>query len=303
MTLEKESEIGILGGVAEFGEMIKISHTLFAMPFAIGSALLAASLYDTQQMALSWTPLLQVIVAIAFARTAAMSFNRWADRNIDGNNPRTADRSIPAGRLSPGQVMTASLVSILGFIVTCAWISTAALLLAPLVLIVVLGYSYTKRVTWLSHVVLGIGLGLAPVGAWLVVTGELGHPVPWILGTAVLFWSAGFDIVYACQDVEVDKAQSLNSIPARFGVSRALVISRWFHGMMLIFLSWLCFELDFPVTLLCATLITAALLAWGHRLVNSEYRKVGKIENARLEFNVAISLLFLISMGAEAFRS
>ena len=301
MTHTKGPDQGVLRSLVEFGEMIKISHTLFAMPFAVGAVFLATSLYDPQQISSGWLPILQVVIAVAFARTAAMSFNRWADRDIDSKNPRTAQRSIPAGRLKSGQVLAATIFSVLGFVATCAWISPTALLLSPVVLTVVLGYSYTKRVTWLCHTVLGTGLGLAPIGAWLVVTGDLSQPVPWILGTAVLFWSAGFDIVYSCQDIEVDQAQSLQSIPARFGVSSALVISRTFHGLMILTLGVLCFVLGFPVALMLATASAAILLIWGHLLIRTEYRSLNRIENPLLEFNISISGLFLVAMVAEVF--
>ena len=301
MTDTKGQRQGILGNLVEFGEMIKISHTLFAMPFAVGAVFLAFSQYDPQQISSGWFPILQVVIAVAFARTAAMSFNRWADSEIDGQNPRTAQRSIPAGRLKSRQVLAATVFSALGFLATCAWISPAALLLSPVVLIVVLGYSYTKRLTWLCHTVLGTGLGLAPVGAWLVVTGDLNQPVPWILGTAVLFWSAGFDIVYSCQDIEIDQAQSLQSIPARFGIPKALIISRIFHGIMILTLGVLCFVLAFLVALSLATACAAILLIWGHLLIRSEFRSLNRIENPLLEFNISISGLFLVAMVAEVF--
>ena len=301
MNPDSKATAGILNQLYEFGEMIKISHTLFALPFAIGAAFLAVSLQDSHLPAFGWTPFLQVVLAIAFARTSAMSFNRWADRDIDGKNPRTENRSIPAGRLTAGQVLTATMISIFGFVATCAWIGDQALLLSPIVLLVVLGYSYTKRLTWLCHAVLGIGLGLAPVGAWLVLTGDLADPLPWLLGTAVLFWSAGFDIVYSCQDVEVDKEQSLNSIPARFGIAKSLIISRSFHFVMIILMGLLYLELDRSLPLLVATLLTATLLCIGHLRIRSEFRKLKRIENALLEFNIAISFIFMLCMAAEVY--
>lgn len=301
MNPESRATAGFVGQLVEFGEMIKITHTLFALPFAIGAVFLAISLQGSNLLASGWTPFLQVVLAIAFARTSAMSFNRWADRDIDGKNPRTENRSIPAGRLTAGQVLAATIFSVFGFVTICAWIGEQALLLSPIVLLVVLGYSFTKRVTWLCHVVLGTGLGLAPVGAWLVITGNLSHPLPWILGTAVLFWSAGFDIVYSCQDVEVDKAQSLNSIPARFGIAKSLIISRSFHVVMILLLVGLYLELDQSVPVLVASLLTAILLLLGHLRIRAEYRKLNRIENALLEFNIAISFIFMLSMAAEVY--
>ena len=301
MNPESRATAGFVGQLVEFGEMIKITHTLFALPFAIGAVFLAISLQGSNLLASGWTPFLQVVLAIAFARTSAMSFNRWADRDIDGKNPRTENRSIPAGRLTAGQVLAATIFSVFGFVAICAWIGEQALLLSPIVLLVVLGYSFTKRVTWLCHVVLGTGLGLAPVEAWLVITGNLSHPLPWILGTAVLFWSAGFDIVYSCQDVEVDKAQSLNSIPARFGIAKSLIISRSFHVVMILLLVGLYLELDQSVPVLVASLLTAILLLLGHLRIRAEYRKLNRIENALLEFNIAISFIFMLSMAAEVY--
>ena len=300
MTAEIPAHRGFTGQLVEFGEMIKITHTLFALPFAIGAVFLAISLQEPLQSP-GWIPFLQVITAIAFARTSAMSFNRWADRHIDEKNPRTENRSIPAGRLSAGQVLTATVLSVMGFLLTCFWIGEQALLLSPVVLLVVLGYSYMKRLTWLCHAVLGVGLGLAPVGAWLVITGDLGNLLPWILGTAVLFWSAGFDIVYSCQDVDIDRAQGLNSIPARFGVPHALIVSRIFHGIMILLLGWLCLEMNNSIPLLVATIMTAILLCLGHFRIDSEFRRLNRIENALLEFNIAISFIFMIAMGTEIF--
>ncbi|HCW45351.1 MAG TPA: 4-hydroxybenzoate octaprenyltransferase [Planctomycetes bacterium] len=293
MIRSSDSPPGLMGSFIEFGEMIKISHTLFAMPFAIGAGFLAAS-ETTREIPHLVIAFLQIILAVAFARTAAMSFNRWADKDIDGKNPRTSERSIPAGRLSSGKVLTATIVSALGFIGICAWISPIALLLSPIVLLVVLGYSYTKRVTWLCHAVLGTGLGLAPVGAWLVVTGDLSHPIPWLLGTAVLFWTTGFDIIYACQDAEVDQAQSLNSIPACFGVGKALLISKLCHVMMVILLGGLCFVMGFPLSMVIATLITIVLLIIEHLIISKG--NLEKIEISFFQINIAISLMFLIAM-------
>ena len=139
------------------------------------------------------------------------------------------------------------------------------------------------------------------MGAWLVLTGDLADPLPWLLGTAVLFWSAGFDIVYSCQDVEVDKEQSLNSIPARFGIAKSLIISRSFHFVMIILMGLLYLELDRSRPLLVATLLTATLLCIGHLRIRSEFRKLKRIENALLEFNIAISFIFMLCMAAEVY--
>ena len=203
-------------------EMIKFQHTIFALPFALTGALLAAGGLP------SFRTLALIVAAAVFARTAAMSFNRWADAALDARNPRTADRAIPAGELRRPFVLGVALGSAGLFVICAALLNPLALWLSPVALVVLLGYSYTKRFTSFAHFVLGAALGIAPVGAWIAVRGDV-NATPILLGLGVLVWTAGFDLIYACQDVEFDVREGLFSIPARLGVPRALLLSRALH--------------------------------------------------------------------------
>jgi 4-hydroxybenzoate polyprenyltransferase len=203
-------------------EMIKFQHTVFALPFAFTAMLIAADGFPGA-ITVFW-----IVAACVFARTAAMSFNRWADRVIDARNPRTADRAIPAGLLSGRFVLLFAVLAAVGFITSAAMLNTLAFVLSPVALLILFGYSYAKRFTTLAHFVLGMALALAPVGAWVAVTGEIGLPAV-LLGLGVMLWTSGFDLIYACQDVEVDRNEGLYSIPSRLGVGAALQISRLVH--------------------------------------------------------------------------
>ena len=207
-------------------EMIKFSHTLFALPFALLSAVLAARGIP------DWGTLGKILLAMVGARSAAMAHNRLADRDIDAANPRTAARALPSGALSPGFVRLFLVASVAVFLAAAASLNRLTLLLSPVALGLVFLYSYTKRFTWASHFVLGLCLAIAPVGAWIAVRGELGL-VPILLGLAVLLWTAGFDVIYALQDEEHDRRTGLRSIPARWGAANALRISATLHVLMI----------------------------------------------------------------------
>jgi len=203
-------------------EMIKIEHTLFALPFAFLGMMLAAGGWP------SWGTVLWIVVAMVGARSAAMGFNRLVDRHIDAANPRTAGRALPAGQVSPGWV-AGFVVASAALLVVAGWqLNPLTLACAPVALAVVLGYSFTKRFTWASHLVLGLALGGAPIGAWIAVRGAFAG-TPFVLCGAVLLWVAGFDVLYSLQDVDFDRDTGLFSIPARFGVGRALWLSALFH--------------------------------------------------------------------------
>ncbi len=203
-------------------EMIKFQHTVFALPFALTSMLMAAGGLPSVWQGL-W-----IIAACVFARTAAMSFNRWADQNLDRNNLRTADRAIPAGMLNGRFVLGIAILSGMGFVFCAAMLNWLALALSPVALVILFGYSYAKRFTSLAHFILGIALALAPVGAWVAVKSEIGFSAIY-LGFGVMLWTAGFDLIYACQDVEVDRRDGLYSIPSRWGTATALHLSRGLH--------------------------------------------------------------------------
>jgi 4-hydroxybenzoate polyprenyltransferase len=210
-------------------EMIKFSHTLFALPFALYAAFLAAGGWPKLDI------LLKILAAMVGARSAAMAHNRLADRRIDAENPRTASRALPSGSLSVGFVRAFLVVSVAVFIAAAASLNPLTLALSPVALGLLLLYAYTKRFTALSHLVLGLCLALAPIGAWIAVRGSV-ETLPILLGLAVLFWTAGFDVIYALQDEEFDRRSGLKSIPARIGARRALVVSAVFHVAMAILL-------------------------------------------------------------------
>jgi 4-hydroxybenzoate polyprenyltransferase len=207
-------------------EMIKFEHTLFALPFAFLGMMLAAGGWP------SWRTVLWIVVAMVGARSAAMAFNRLVDRRIDAANPRTAGRALPAGQISPAAVTLFVVVSS-ALLVLAAWeLNPLAFYLSPLALFILFLYSYTKRFTWVAHLVLGLSLGGAPLGAWIAVRGGVAA-APFILTGVVLLWVAGFDILYALQDMEFDRRTGLYSIPARFGVVGSLWISGLLHAVML----------------------------------------------------------------------
>ena len=220
------------GRLAIILEMIKFEHTLFALPFAFLGMLLAAEGWP------SWRTVFWIVVAMVGARSAAMGFNRLADRAIDAANPRTASRALPAGLLTPGFVLLFVLASA-ALLVLAAWrLNPLALALAPLALLILCGYSYTKRFTWASHLLLGLAISGAPLGAWIAVRGDVA-PAPFLLAGAVLLWVAGFDVLYALQDLDFDRRAGLFSIPARFGTVPALWLSALFHATMLALLALL----------------------------------------------------------------
>lgn len=213
--------------VRVFLEMVKIEHSIFALPFAL-LGMMWGSILMTKSGWPGFAPFGWIVLAMVSCRSAAMAFNRIADRDIDAKNPRTVMRALPAGLLQLKQANLFLWVSIALFVLAAAMLNPLALALSPVALLFTLGYSLTKRFTWLCHFVLGFSLGIAPSAAWIGVTGSL-HPAPLVLTAAVTFWTAGFDIIYALQDEEFDATHGLKSIPSRFGRRRALTISRVCH--------------------------------------------------------------------------
>ncbi len=273
--------------------MIKIEHTLFALPFAFLGAVLAAGGLPTIRQVL-W-----IVVAMVGARSAAMAFNRIADRRFDAKNPRTATRAIPAGLLTVGFVWAFTIVSALLFLFAAAMLNRLTLVLAPVALASVLLYSLTKRWTQLSHLVLGWCLSIAPTGAWIAVRGEFGSVVPLILSLVVLLWTAGFDILYACQDYEFDRKEGLHSIPARFGISQALWISRSLHAGAFLALIWLYLIAGLGPLALAGVIATGALLLYQHRLVRAD--DLSRLNAAFFTTNAFVSLILLVTFGSAVF--
>ncbi|MBQ5692949.1 MAG: 4-hydroxybenzoate octaprenyltransferase [Alistipes sp.] len=210
--------------------LVKFSHTIFAMPFALMAFVFALKSTQTQ---FSWLLLLQVVGCMVFARNVAMGFNRWADRDIDGDNPRTANREIPAGKISPKSAMIFVIINALLFVAVSSSINLLTAILSPVALAVVIFYSYCKRFTSLAHLVLGLSLGIAPSAAYIAVTGTLTF-APCLISLLVLTWCGGFDIIYALQDLDFDRQRGLHSIPVRFGTKGALYISIALHAVSII---------------------------------------------------------------------
>lgn len=271
-------------------EMIKIEHTLFALPFAFLGALLAAKGIPTLWQ-ICW-----IVVAMVGARSAAMAFNRIADRYYDARNPRTAMRALPAGLLSLGFVWAFTIVSALIFLLAAAMLNRLTLILAPVALGSVLLYSLTKRWTRFSHFVLGWCLSIAPTGAWIAVRGQIDSPAPLILSLVVLLWTAGFDVLYACQDYEFDRSEGLYSIPARFGIARALWISRGLHLGAFAALVALYVVTGLGPLALIGVIMTAGLLLYQHRLVRAD--DLGRLNAAFFTTNAFVSVILLATFGS-----
>lgn len=224
-TLELKSS---LSGIKNYFSLVKFAHTIFAMPFALIGFFYGLKIIDYQLNRPWWMLFILVILCMVFARSAAMAFNRWLDAEYDAKNPRTLIREIPGGIISKRNAMIFVIMNCLAFIVTTYFINLMCLVLAPVALFVILFYSYTKRFTPLCHLVLGLGLSLAPIGAFIAVTGQFAL-IPVLFSFSVLFWVSGFDIIYALQDEEFDKENHLYSIPSWLGTTRALRVSEYLH--------------------------------------------------------------------------
>ena len=273
--------------------MIKVEHTLFALPFAFLGALLAANGLPALRQ-IVW-----IIVAMVGARSAAMAFNRIADRNIDARNPRTANRALPAGLLSVGFVWAFTILSAALFLFAAAMLNRLTLILAPVALASVLLYSFTKRWTQFSHLVLGWCLSIAPTGAWIAVRGEIGSAVPLLLSLVVLLWTAGFDVLYACQDYDFDRHEGLRSIPARVGIAQALWIARALHAGAFVALLALYFMTNLGAVAFAGVIATGALLIYQHRLVRAD--DLGRLNAAFFTTNAFVSVILLVTFGSAVF--
>ncbi len=275
-------------------EMIKFEHSIFALPFALTGALLAAR-YGQGQAWPSLRQILWIIVAMVGARSAAMTVNRIADVNYDRANPRTSNRALATGALSVGFAWVFTFVSA-GVLVIAAWrLNHLALELSPLALAVLFLYSYTKRFTMWSHLVLGFCLGMSPAAAWIAISGAL-DPRILILCAAVTLWVGGFDVLYACQDLDFDRRAGLYSVPKRFGIARALTIARVMHVVMVALLAWLAASFRLPWPAWTGIAVIAALLAYEHSLVHAN--DLRRLNAAFFAVNGYISLLFLLFWGA-----
>lgn len=274
----------------DFFSLVKFSHTVFALPFALIGFFLAVFHH---QYSFSWVTFLLVILCMVFARSAAMAFNRYADEHIDRQNPRTAQREIPAGVISRHSALLFVIANGLLFIIATYFINTLCFLLSPVALLVVLGYSYTKRFTSLSHLVLGLGLSLAPIGAYLAVTEQF-HILPLFYSFAVLFWVGGFDIIYALQDDDFDREENLYSLPAMLGRKKALLLSSAMHFISASFVIIAGFYADFGLWYWTGTAIFLILLIYQHTLVKPD--DLSRVNVAFFTTNGMASIVFAITV-------
>lgn len=274
-------------------EMIKIEHTLFALPFAFLGAVLAARGLPTVQQ------IIWITVAMVGARSAAMAFNRLADREIDAANPRTAMRAIPAGLLTTQFVSLFTLASAAIFFIAAYMLNSLTLWLSPVALASVLLYSYTKRFTSLSHLVLGWCLSIAPTGAWIAVRGAIDSPVPLLLSLAVMLWTAGFDVIYACQDYEFDVRAGLNSVPQRLGIPKALWVARALHLGMFVALLTVYRLTGLHWIGLIGVIATAVLLVYQHSIVKAD--DLSRLNAAFFTTNAFVSVILFATVAADIF--
>ncbi|MBN2745753.1 MAG: UbiA family prenyltransferase [Bacteroidales bacterium] len=256
--------------------MIKFAHSIFALPFALTGFFMALYINEVQ---FDYIKLIYIVLAMVFARNAAMGFNRFIDRNIDKDNPRTTMRELPAGIIKPQAALIFVIINSLLFWAVTWFINSLTFVLAPVALLVVLGYSLTKRITALCHLILGLGLSLSPIGAYLSITGAFDHWAPIALSFAVLFWTAGFDIIYALQDDEFDQGKKLYSIPQTFGRPKSLFISRILHliSALLIILSGFLFDANYVYFIGSAIFIV--FLINQHRIV-----RINDLSNVNMAF-------------------
>ena len=280
-------------------DMIKFEHSIFALPFALTGAMLAlrASSFAVPDLL---PKLLWILAAMIGARSAAMAFNRLVDAAIDGRNPRTRSRHLPAGLLSPRFVWIFFVAAAALLFLAASQLNPLCLTLAPLALAIVCFYSYTKRFTALAHLVLGFALGIAPMAAAIAITGVIHWRLLW-LTAAVTFWTAGFDIIYSCQDYEFDRREGLHSIPARLGIAPALHLSRALHLTMLLCLLVLWAEFDLGPLALAGLAAVALLLLYEHRLVRAD--DLSKVDAAFFTMNGWVSVLFFAFWAADSWFS
>ncbi len=271
-------------------EMIKWEHSIFALPFALCGAMLAAGGIP------AWRQLVWIVVAMVSARSAAMAFNRLADASIDASNPRTATRALPVGQLTPAFVSAFVVVSC-GIFVVAAWqLNRLTLMLSPVALAVILLYSYTKRFTRWSHLVLGLALGIAPAAAWIAVRGSL-DPRILLLTAAVTFWVGGFDVIYACQDYDYDRTHGLHSVPRYLGIKNAMVVARLFHLVMLGLLVSLVVTFGLGKLTIVGVVLVAALLIYEHQLVRHD--DLSRLNAAFFTMNGVISVVFFAFLAGD----
>ena len=283
----------MIGAIRSWGRMVKFSHSVFALPFALAGAALAS-----RESGFIWMQGLWIVVAMVCARNGAMGFNRLVDRRLDADNPRTAGRELPAGTLSPAAAVVFTIVLLAGFVFAASALNRLCLMLSPLAVAIILGYSYTKRFTWGSHLFLGLALAIAPVGGWVAITGSFAL-TPWLLAAAVLLWVAGFDIIYSCQDADHDRRVGMFSIPGRFGIPAALTAARTFHFLSLLGLAAAGLAAGLHPVYWAGLALIAGLFLWEHRLVRAD--DMSRVGMAFFNMSGIISVLYLVVILAANF--
>jgi 4-hydroxybenzoate polyprenyltransferase len=285
--------MGISARIGRYASLVRLSHTVFAMPFAVMGAILAADgVPDFRTWGL-------ILVSMVSARTASMAMNRLADRRIDAENPRTADRELPAGTVSRGEVISLLVVSCMVFVAACAFLNRLVLALSPVALLVVLSYPFAKRFTSMCHLWLGAALGLSPVGAFAAVRGDFGDGFlpALLLGVAVLFWVSGFDVIYALLDLEFDRGTGIFSMPARLGPAPALAVSAIFHVITVALLAGVGVLAGLSYVYFGGLLVVALLLLYEHWIVRPH--DLSRVNAAFFTLNGAVSLLLMVSLGLD----
>jgi 4-hydroxybenzoate polyprenyltransferase len=288
---------GLKSKIANYASLIRFSHTIFAMPFAMASLALAWPRHPV-----TWRSLLWILVAMVGARSAAMAFNRLADKKFDALNPRTQGWDLQRGTVKVWEAIVLTVTASLLFVYAALQLSWICFLLSPVALAIVFFYSLTKRFTWAAHLFLGLALSIAPIGAWLAVAGsavtvnEMATPLS--LGLAVLFWLAGFDVIYSLQDRDFDQKQGLYSIPVRFGVAGALRLSSFFHVVTVVFLALVGLSAQMGIIYWIGFAAVAIVLFWEHRIVSPN--DLSRINRAFFDYNAYVSIGYFLATLADA---
>ena len=284
----------MLSRIRTYGSFIRFSHTVFALPFALSGALLAA-----RSSPLTWGRVGWIVLAMATARTAAMGFNRIVDARYDARNPRTANRELPVGTISRREAVALVVISSVAFIAVTWTLGPLCFALSPVALGIVFWYSLAKRFTIYTQLFLGLALAVAPVGGWLAAGGSWGW-APWLLALGTAMWVAGFDVLYACEDIEFDRAQGLKSIPARFGVARSLLISRLFHVIAVVSLAAVAFVMPLGPLYLAGVVGVGVLLIYEQSMVSTD--DLSRVKQA-FDLNGWVGMLYLMTTAGSLYVS